>query len=124
MKTLGLLLGLLGAVAAVSSLIALPLWYVATSSRRAYTIIGVGGICGTVLSVAVLRVVRGLRSGGTAYLLRLAGSVARVVIFLGFAAAAYGILRLFSLRLYAAAAGALFVFLLLLGVYRYGRKPA
>jgi hypothetical protein len=45
-------------------------------------------------------------------------------VIVGFLAALYGILWLFSIRLFGAAVPAAALYLVLLGVYRFGRKRA
>jgi len=104
--------------------VVLPLWYVATHSRRLYTCI-VGGLAAAVVALfLVSRMVRGVRSSGPRYLRRVLAGAAKSVVVIGFLAALYGILWLFSIRMFGAAVPAVLLYLILLGVYRFGRNRA
>ena len=108
----------------VGSIVVLPLWYVATHSRRLYTLI-VGGVVAVAVGLLLIsRIVRGVRSSGPRYLWRLIAGVGKGLMVVGFLAALYGILWLFSIRMFGAAVPAVLLYLVLLGIYRFGRNRA
>jgi len=115
---------LLGLIASVSLAISFPLWYLAVHFRRAYSI-GVSVFFGLlVLSYAVYRLREQIRESGTFFgerLIRVLKGGAAAVLMISLL---YGIIWLFARGLYLLALPGLCLYLLIVGVLRYGRKRA
>ena len=122
LKNLGWLLVLLAAAGAVSFIVVLPLWYAATRSRQVYTIIVLGGVAASVAAYLGVRIARGLKEKGTGFWAHLGGIAGKLGMMGFFILGLYGIIWLFSERLYAAAGASLTVYLVLLGVYQSWRS--
>lgn len=124
-KNVGWLLVLLAAAGAVSLIIVLPLWYAATRSRQIYTVIVLGALAAALAAYFFLRMVRGMKEKGTGFWIHLGGIAGKLGVLVFFVLGLYGIIWLFSQRLYAPAGASLVVYLVLLGAYRSwrSRKP-
>jgi hypothetical protein len=122
LKSIGLLLFLLVVTGLASAIIVLPLWLWATRAKETYTLAVIILIGASVVLSIALKVRKEIRERGVLFREKILGALRRLSVTLLFLLLLYGILWLFKLQLYAFAVPALFIYLLLLGFVKYGKK--
>ena len=105
----------------MSAAVVFPLWYIATNAREIYTIVVLSLLGLSLLLMAALRIRWALKQSDRGVGRQLLTVLGKIAVFLFFIVSLYSILWLFTLKLYTIAGVSLFAYLLLLGLYKFGR---
>jgi hypothetical protein len=125
LKTLGIFMAVVAAIAGFGVVLAVPLWYFSTHFKKGYTIFVLALVGFVLLFFLVRRLALAGRAAGGFYLfvgkslLPILKKAALVLITL---AVVYGIVLLFSRGWLIVAVITILAWLLLLGFLKYGRK--
>jgi hypothetical protein len=122
LRGLGLFFGLLILSGLISLVIVFPLWFLATRNKEVYTALVLIFLGLAVLMLLLFRIRRAAVESSPLLKERLMLSLKRFAQFFLFLVILYGIVLLFSLKLFFIASLSLIVFFVLFGIIRYGGK--
>ena len=117
-----LVLTMLALTALISMVVALPLWYVAVHHRFVYTLSM--AVLAAVLAAVffVVRIRKAMRRSETPLGVKALRALGRAAVAVVFAASLYGLIWLFARGIYLAAVPAALLYVVILGMVRFGRK--
>ena len=117
-----LMLMMLALTALISVGVAFPLWYIAVHHRFIYTLSV--AVLAVVLAVVflVVRIREAMRRSETSLAARALRALGRAAVAVVFTASLYGLVWLFARGLYLAAVPAALLYVMFLGMVRFGRK--